>query len=128
MLRGALLLHMSIPSLPTFQGAVLCHTAECPAQVRVPLYLPRARGLALRVQERRLSGAPQLHGGGCPVVGSHRRYRETVLCQLNGRLQHLQQQMEVTYAELCDTSGSSQGRKSSLPSDIRMGVGRLIFS
>ena len=81
---------MHMTTLPTFQGAMFCHAAEGPAQVRVPLYLPCARGVALRVQERRLAGAPQLHGGGRPVVSSHWRYWEPLLCQLDGRLQYLQ--------------------------------------
>ncbi len=89
---------MHMTALPTFQGAMLCHAAEGPAQVGVPLYLPCAGGIALGVQERRLAGAPQLHGCCRPLIGSHRCHREPVFCQLNGRLQNLQYESEAPFS------------------------------
>ena len=80
----------------TFQGAVLCHAAEGPAEVRVSLYLPRARRAPLRVQKRRLARPPQLHGSRLPVVGCHWRHWEAVFSKLDGWLQHLQAEILVS--------------------------------
>ena len=79
----------------TFKSAMLCHAAECPAQVRVPLDLPGSGGVAVRVQEGCLARPPQFHGCGRPVIGRHWRNRETLLRQLNGGLQNLQREREV---------------------------------